>query len=52
MADVILPAPTTSEKNGTMINAEGCVGQIVAGVKTKLPSGVDTIERIKALLSE
>ena len=52
VADVILPAPTTSEKNGTMINAEGRVGQIVAGVKTKLPSGVDTIERIKALLSE
>ncbi len=46
VADVILPSPITSEKDGTMINAEGCVGQIVAGVDRSLPGEVEVIERI------
>lgn len=46
VADVILPSPITSEKNGTMINAEGRVGQIVAGVDRSLLGEVEVIERI------
>ncbi|MFO7918200.1 MAG: 2Fe-2S iron-sulfur cluster-binding protein [Anaerolineae bacterium] len=46
VADLILPSPITSERNGTMINAEGRVGQIVAGVDRSLPSDAEVIERI------
>jgi formate dehydrogenase major subunit len=46
VADVILPSPITSEKSGTMMNAEGRVGQIVAGVDRPLPGEVEVIERI------
>ncbi|MFP3895461.1 MAG: 2Fe-2S iron-sulfur cluster-binding protein [Anaerolineales bacterium] len=46
VADVILPSPITSEKDGTMINTEGTVGQIVAGVDRSLPGEERVIERI------
>ena len=50
IADVILPSPTSHEKNGTVTNTEGRVGKVVAGVTTRLPSEVEVIERIDALL--
>jgi len=50
VAQVILPSPTSHVKNGTVISAEGKVGKIVAGVTTRLPSEVEVIERIGALL--
>jgi len=50
VADVILPTPTWHEKSGTMTNAEGVTGQVVAGVVTKLPFEVETIEQLGALI--
>lgn len=46
VADIILPMPTTFEKSGTTVNADGQVGQVVAGVKTRAAS---TSEIIAAL---
>lgn len=50
VADVILPSPTAFEKSGTMINAEGRVCQLNVGVKSKLVSEVEIVERLGALL--
>ncbi len=50
VADVILPMPTAYEQAGSMVNAEGKTGQIAAAVETKLPSALDTIEQLGALL--
>lgn len=50
VADVILPSPTTYEKDGTMTNTEGRLCQVVAGVKTTLPSEVQVIQQLGALL--
>jgi len=47
---VLLPMPTTQEKSGTMTNLEGRVGEVVAGVTTKLPGEVDLITQLGALL--
>jgi formate dehydrogenase major subunit len=46
VADVILPSPITSEKSGTMMNAEGRIAEIVMGVDRPLPGEVEVIERI------
>lgn len=51
VAHVILPSPTAHEKNGTVTNAEGRVGRVVAGVTSGLPSEVEVIERLSALLA-
>ena len=50
VADVILPSPTTAEKCGSMINVEGQVGQVVAGVSTGLPSEIKVIEDLGKLV--
>jgi len=50
VAHVILPSPTAHEKNGTVTNREGRVGRVVAAVTSALPSEVEVIERLTALL--
>jgi len=50
VAHMILPSPTAHEKDGTVTNAEGRVGRVVAGVTSGLPSEVEVIERLSALL--
>lgn len=35
VADLIVPMPTTFEKSGTTVNADGMVGQVVVGVITR-----------------
>ncbi|OGO04548.1 MAG: hypothetical protein A2Y73_04920 [Chloroflexi bacterium RBG_13_56_8] len=50
VADVILPSPTSHEKQGTVTNTEGRIGKVVAGVTTKLPGEAEVIKRIGALL--
>jgi NADH dehydrogenase/NADH:ubiquinone oxidoreductase subunit G len=51
VADVLLPSPTMQEKSGTMVNAEGQTGEVVAAMKVRFPSEVETISQIAALLS-
>ena len=50
VADVILPSPTTYEKDGTTTNAEGQVKQVLAAVKTRRPAEVEIVTRLGALL--
>lgn len=50
VADVILPSPTTQEKSGTMVNAEGRSAEVAAAVTVRFPSEVETIAQIAALL--
>jgi formate dehydrogenase major subunit len=50
VADVILPSPVAFEKSGTVTNMEGGVKQVVAAVKTKLPSEVDVITSLAKLI--
>ncbi|MBC7234858.1 MAG: (2Fe-2S)-binding protein [Chloroflexi bacterium] len=50
VADVILPSPTLPEKSGSFVNTEGRTFEMKAGVKTRIPSEVEIIERLGALL--
>ena len=50
LADVILPTPVPYEKSGTFITTEGCRRQTVGAVTTGLPTEVEVIERVGALL--
>ena len=50
LADVILPTPVPYEKSGTFITAEGDHRQTVGAIKTELPSEVEVVERVGALL--
>ena len=50
VAHVILPSPTAHEKNGTVTNREGRAGRVVAAATSGLPSEVEVIERLAALL--
>jgi NADH dehydrogenase/NADH:ubiquinone oxidoreductase subunit G len=43
VADIILPMPTTFEKSGTTVNADGQVAQVVAGVKTRAATTAEII---------
>ncbi len=47
---MILPSPTTQEKSGTMVNAEGRSAEVAAAVTVRFPSEVETIAQIAALL--
>jgi predicted molibdopterin-dependent oxidoreductase YjgC len=50
VADVILPTPTTYEKDGTITNAEGQTFSLQAGVTHKLTSEVAVIELLASLI--
>ncbi len=50
IADVILPMPTTFEKSGTTVNADGVQADIVAGVRTRLSSFAETTDTLAALI--
>jgi formate dehydrogenase major subunit len=50
VADVILPSPTNYEKSGTMTAAEGVAYELVVAASTRLPSEVEVIEQIGALV--
>ena len=50
LADVILPSPTWHEKSGSMVSAQGQTGQVAAAVSTRLPSEVEVIQKVAALL--
>jgi formate dehydrogenase major subunit len=51
VADVILPAPTMFETEGTITNAEGLGLALAAGRVSKLPSVAETATRLGALIS-
>ena len=46
VADVILPVPTAFEKSGTTVSADGQVRNVVAAVKTRVPSLVATLDQL------
>lgn len=49
VADVILPAPTTLEKSGTTVNADGTTNQVAAGAQSRLPSTAQILDLLATL---